>query len=101
IVGFSHLDYIGGDGHGSAAIFKLTSGGSAARSFGTAGHLEVAFPGGSAQQRFAQWFPCAMTIDGRGRATITGDGSNAKGDALLSIRVTAAGKLDAGFGSGG
>lgn len=37
---------------------------------------------------FAQWFPCAMTVDSRGRITVTGDGSTAAGAAILSARLS-------------
>ena len=68
-------------------------------SFGTRGHVEVAFtkPGGG----FHQWFPCALTVDGRGRITTTGDGSTNRGAGLLSARLTSGGRLDRTFGTGG
>ncbi len=63
LVAVGHLDYIGGDGHGSAGLFALTSAGQPQTGFGTAGHTEIAFPkqpGG-----FQQWFPCALLRDAR------------------------------------
>jgi uncharacterized delta-60 repeat protein len=97
VIGSGHLDYIGSDGHGSAGIFRLNPRGRPLKGFGQSGHLEVAFtrPGGA----FQQWFPCAMTVDGRGRITVTGDGSAGSGAALLTIRTSARGVLDRGFGS--
>jgi uncharacterized delta-60 repeat protein len=98
-VASSHLDYIGSDGHGSAGVFKLSSSGKLVPSFGTAGHVEIAFnkPNGA----FAQWFPCALTIDRRGRVSETGDGSTGNGAAILTTRLTPRGALDSTFGTGG
>ncbi len=98
VIGFGHVDYIGGDGHGSAGVFRLSANGRLVRGFGRAGHVEVAFPNGGGNRKFAQWFPCAMTVDSRARATITGDGSTAAGDALLSARLTPRGVLDRSYG---
>lgn len=99
VIGAGHLDYIGSDGHGSAGIFRLSATGQPVAGFGTAGHAEVAFtqPGGA----FAQWFPCAMGVDRRGRITVTGDGSVGAAPALLTTRLTAGGRLDSSFGTGG
>jgi uncharacterized delta-60 repeat protein len=99
IVGAGHIDYIGGDGHGSAGVFRLTAGGHLDPAFGTAGVTEVAFtnPNGS----FAQWFPCAMTLSPSGQATVTGDGSTAAGNAILTTRLTATGLPDPSFGVAG
>src|SRR3954447_15637844 len=99
IVGAGHIDYIGGDGHGSAGVFRLTAGGHLDPGYGTAGGAEVAFtnPDGS----FAQWFPCAMTLSPSGLATVTGDGSTAAGDAILTTRLTATGVPDPSFGTAG
>ena len=99
VIGAGHLDYIGSDGHGSAGIIRLSSRGTPVTGFGTRGHVEVAFTkqGGG----FAQWFPCGLTVDGRGRITTTGDGSTSRGAALLSARLTARGALDRTFGAGG
>lgn len=98
VIGFGHIDYIGGDGHGSAGVFRLSANGRLVRAFGKGGHVEVAFANGGGNRKFAQWFPCAMTVDSRGRATITGDGSTAAGDALLTIRLTPLGLLDRSYG---
>jgi uncharacterized delta-60 repeat protein len=99
IVGSGHIDYIGGDGHGSAGIFRLTSSGHLDPDYGAGGGVEVAFtnPDGS----FVSWFPCAMTLDADGRATVTGDGTPAAGNAVLTTRVTAAGIPDPSFGAAG
>ena len=99
IVGSGHIDYIGGDGHGSAGVFRLTSSGHLDPGYGTGGGAEVAFtnPDGS----FVSWFPCAMTLAANGRATVTGDGSPAAGNAILTIRLTAAGVPDPSFGTAG
>jgi uncharacterized delta-60 repeat protein len=99
VIGAGHLDYIGSDGHGSAGIIRLSSRGQPVTNFGTRGHVEVAFTkrGGG----FAQWFPCALTVDGRGWITTTGDGSTSRGAGLLTARLTARGTLDRAFGAGG
>lgn len=91
-----HLDYIGGDGHGSAGLVRLTSSGKVVRSFGTNGHKEVAFPIPGGGYQF--WFPCAMTTDAKGRATITGDGTSGTANAMLTARVTGNGKTDKSYG---
>jgi uncharacterized delta-60 repeat protein len=98
VIGFGHLDYIGSDGHGSAGIFRLSSEGRLAPGYGTGGHAEIAFtkPTGG----FAQWFPCAMTSS-RNAVTVTGDGSVDNSGSLLSVRLTARGRLDSAFGIGG
>jgi uncharacterized delta-60 repeat protein len=99
IVGSGHLDYIGSDGHGSAGVFRLDANGAPDPGFGSGGHVEVAFTesGGT----FAQWFPCAMTVDSLGRITVTGDGSLASTASLLTARVTSSGAMDTGFGGAG
>ena len=96
VVAFGHLDYIGGDGHGSAGVFELTSDGQPDAGFGTGGGVEVAFanPAGG----FAQWFPCGFGIDSQDRITITGDGSMGASDGILTTRVTAQGVPDPAFG---
>lgn len=101
IVAAGHLDYIGGDGHGSAGVFALTSAGRPQTGFATAGHAEIAFP--LVPTGFQQWFPCALLRDAQGRLTIPGNGNAADGvtGAVLSIRLTAAGALDPSFGTGG
>ena len=97
VIASGHLDYIGSDGHGSAGVFRLSSSGRPVRGFGSAGHTEVAFtrPAGG----FAQWFPCGMVVDSRGRITITGDGSAGSGAAILTARLTRKGALDRSFGT--
>ena len=99
IVGAGHLDYIGGDGHGSAGVFRLTSSGQLDPSYGTGGGVEVAFT--NSDGSFVSWFPCAMALDADGRATVTGDGSPAAGDAILTTRLTASGVPDPSFGAAG
>jgi len=98
VVAMGHLDYIGGDGHGSAGVFALSSAGRPQTGFGTAGHAEIAFPTATG---FQQWFPCALLRDAWGRITVPGNGSNGSAGAVLSIRLTAAGALDPSFGTGG
>jgi uncharacterized delta-60 repeat protein len=99
IVGAGHLDHIGLKGYGSAGVFQLASSGHVDPGYGTGGGVEVAFtnPDGS----FASWFPCAMTLSPSGGATVTGDGSTAAGDAILTARLTAAGAPDPSFGPAG
>ena len=99
VVGYSHLDYIGGDGHGSAGVFRMTSDGQLNSAFGTSGHTEVAF--GNSSGGFAQWFPCAFGADSQGRFTVTGDGSTGTGNQFLTTRLTAAGQPDPTFGTSG
>lgn len=99
VVAAGHLDYIGGDGHGSAGLFALTPGGQPQAGFGRGGHAEIAFP--KQPSGFQQWFPCALLRDPQGRLTVTGNGSNGSAGAVLSIRLTPAGALDPSFGSGG
>lgn len=99
VVAVGHLDYIGGDGHGSAGVFALTAAGQPQTAFATAGHTEIAFP--TQPSGFQQWFPCALLRDARGRLTVTGNGSDGTAGAVLSIRLTAAGALDPSFGTGG
>jgi uncharacterized delta-60 repeat protein len=99
IVAAGHLDYIGGDGHGSASVFALTSSGQPQIGFGTAGHTEIAFP--EEPSGFQQWFPCALLRDAQGRLIVSGNGSNGPAGAVLSIRLTSAGALDPSFGTGG
>ena len=101
IVASGHLDYIGGDGHGSAGVVRLTSIGQPDPGFGSGGHVEIAFTEPSGV--FAQWFPCAMAIDSLGRITVTGDGSTTQGasGALLTGRLTSSGAPDAAYGPAG
>ncbi len=100
VLGFGHLDYIGSDGHGSAGVFRLSSTGHLAPSFGTKGHVEVAFT--NTNGKFAQWFPCAIAAAPSGRITVTGDGSmTGQGGQLLSAALTAQGTPDSSFGTKG
>jgi uncharacterized delta-60 repeat protein len=97
VTGSGHIDYIGGDGHGSVGVFRLTSKGRLARGFGRGGHVEVAFR--NRNRSFAFWFPCAMGVDARGRVLATGDSVlNGRG-ALLTTRLTPRGALDRSYGA--
>jgi len=104
VIGGGHIDYIGGtapgqSGYGEAGVFRLTSNGRLAHRFGRGGHVMVGFrnPNGT----FGAWFPCAMTVAGTGRVTITGDGSLGSGNQILTARFTAGGRLDRTFGGRG
>jgi uncharacterized delta-60 repeat protein len=99
ILASGHLDYIGSDGHGSAGVFQLDPNGQPVQGFASGGHVEVAFTNPSGA--FAQWFPCAMTVDSLGRITVTGDGSTGSGGALLTARLTSSGALDPSYGETG
>ena len=102
IIGSSHLDYIGGDGHGSAGVFRLDSSGRPVESFGSGGHVELARA--DANGTFPFWWPAGMTIDSAGRITITGDGTgvaaSSKG-AVRAVRITGSGQIDTSFGPSG
>ncbi len=102
IIGSSHIDYIGGDGHGSASVFRLSKSGQPVRSFGTDGHVELAHK--DAGGTFPFWYPAGMTIGASGRITITGDGTGvgakSKG-AVRTVRITRSGKVDSSFGPAG
>ena len=102
IIGSSHLDYIGGDGHGSAGVFRLDSSGRLVESFGTNGHVELARA--YADGKLPSWFPEGMTIDSAERITITGSASgvasSSKG-AMLTVRITGSGQPDTSFGPSG
>ena len=100
ITASGHLDAIGGDGHGSAGVFRVDGSGRSVRSFGNGGHRVIAFR--STSGAFGQWFPCALVPAGGGRVIVTGSGAlpGAAGS-LLSARLTARGRLDVNFGSGG
>ena len=88
-----HLDAIGGDGHGSAGVFRVDDKGRAVRSFGTAGHRVVAFR--SAAGALTSWFPCALVPARDGRVIVTGSGSlSGSSGALLTARLTSRGRLD-------
>ena len=101
MVASGHIDYIGGTGpgsagYGAAGIFRLTKSGQPFRAFGTAGHTQVKFPGSAGVPQ--SWYPCAMTIDQRGRITVTGGGGT-RSSALLTARLTPRGVLDRSYGS--
>ena len=102
IIGSGHLDYIGGDGHGSAGVFRLDSSGRLVESFGTNGHVELARA--YADGKLPSWFPEGMTIDSAERITITGSASgvssSSKG-AMLTVRITGSGQPDTSFGPSG
>jgi uncharacterized delta-60 repeat protein len=99
VIGSGHIDYIGGTGrnsagHGSAGIFRLSRRGLPLRAFGTRGHVQVTFFNRTRVPR--SWFPCAMTVDGRGRITVTGGGGTLR-YALLTARLTQRGALDRAY----
>jgi len=101
IIASGHIDYIGGTGRGSAGygtagIFRLTKRGRPFRPFGAAGHTQVKFPGSGGVPE--SWYPCAMTVDQRGRITVTGGGGTHR-SALLTARLTPRGALDRSYGS--
>jgi uncharacterized delta-60 repeat protein len=103
VIASGHIDYIGGTGgasggHGSAGVFRLTPRGRPLRSFGTRGHVQITFFGRARAPE--SWYPCAMTVDGRGRITVTGGGGTHR-SALLTARLTPRGALDRTFGSSG
>jgi uncharacterized delta-60 repeat protein len=102
VIASGHIDYIGGTGrgragYGTAGIFRLTRRGIPFRGFGTRGHVQITF----FDRRVTQsWYPCAMTVDGRGRTTVTGGGGNHR-TALFTARLTRRGVLDRSYGSAG
>ena len=100
IIASGHIDYIGGTGrgkagYGTAGVFRLTNTGRPFRAFGTAGHTQVTFPGRAGVPQ--SWYPCAATVDQRGRITVTGGGGSGK-SALLTARLTPRGALDRSYG---
>jgi uncharacterized delta-60 repeat protein len=97
VTGAGHIDYIGGDGHGTVGIFRLNSKGQLARGFGRGGHVEVAFK--NRDGSFAFWFPCAMGVDVRGRILASGDSILNGRASLLTTRITARGALDRSYGA--
>ena len=103
VIASGHIDYIGGTGHrtgghGSAGVFRLTRRGLPFRAFGTRGHAQITFFN---RARVPQsWYPCAMTVDGRGRITVTGGGGTHR-NALFTARLTRRGALDRSYGSAG
>jgi uncharacterized delta-60 repeat protein len=103
VIAAAHIDYIGGTGHntgghGAAGVFRLTRRGLPIRAFGTRGHALITFFN---RARVPQsWYPCATTVDGRGRITVTGGGSS-NGNVLYTARLTASRILDRAYGSAG
>lgn len=98
LTGAGHIDYIGGDGHGSAGIFRLARLGQPIRTFGVQGHVEVAFQTGST---FASWFPCAMVVDSSGSTTVVGDGNVTPAGDIMAVRLKPTGRPNASFGNAG
>jgi uncharacterized delta-60 repeat protein len=103
VIASGHIDYIGGTGggsggHGSAGVFRLTRTGQPFRTFGTRGHAQITFF--SRAHVPESWYPCGMTVDGRGRITVTGGGGTHR-DALFTARLTRRGALDRSYGSAG
>jgi len=99
VTGSGHIDYIGNGGHGTAGVFQLSPRGELVPGFGSGGHTEVGFTKASGTP--AQWFPCAMTVDSRGRIVVSGDGEGDPGNALLNARLTPTGTLDTSYGTAG
>jgi uncharacterized delta-60 repeat protein len=97
VIGMGHLDYIGGDGHGSAGIFELDPSGDPVTAFGTGGHVEVDYPVAGSIPAF--WFPAGITVDRQGQITAAGASTN-YGGSLLAARLTPSGELDDSFGQG-
>jgi uncharacterized delta-60 repeat protein len=99
----AHIDYIGGSGHhtgghGAAGVFRMTRRGAPFRGFGSGGHTQITF---FTRTRVPQsWYPCAMTVDGRGRVAVTG-GGGPNGGMLFTARLTSRGVLDSSFGGTG
>lgn len=103
VIASGHIDYIGGTGggsggHGSAGVFRLTRRGLPARAFGTRGHAQITFFDRAGVPE--SWYPCAMTVDGRGQITVTGGGGTHR-NALFTARLTRRGALDRSYGSAG
>lgn len=101
VIASGHIDYIGGNGggsggHGSAGVFRLTRKGLPFRAFGTQGHMQVTFLNRARVPE--SWYPCGMTVDGRGRITVTGGGGT-HSNALFTARLTQRGALDRSYGS--
>lgn len=101
VIAGGHIDYIGGTGggsggHGAAGVFRLTRGGRPLQSFGTGGHALITIFSRSHVPE--SWYPCGMTVDGRGRITVTGGGGTHR-FALFTARLTGRGALDRSFGS--
>jgi uncharacterized delta-60 repeat protein len=98
VIAAGHIDYIGAHGaHGAAGVFRLTRKGQPFTGFGTRGHVLVTF---SNRARVLQpWYPCAMSVDGRSRITVTGGGGDPVRSSLLTARLTRRGALDRSYGS--
>ena len=100
VIASGHIDYIGGTGggsggHGAAGVFRLTRTGRPLESFGTSGHTQITFFDRTHVPQ--SWYPCAMTVDGSGRITVTGGGGTHR-SALLTARLTSRGALDRSYG---
>lgn len=99
VIASGHIDYIGGNGHGStpghgsAGVMRLDRRGHPVASFGVHGHVQVTFF--NRRHVALSWFPSGMGVDASGRITVTGDGGN---DALLTARLTPAGSRDRSYG---
>lgn len=100
VIGSGHIDYIGGTGggsggHGTAGVFRLTRTGQPFRKFGSGGHTQITFFSRRVPQ---SWYPCGMTVDARGRITVSGGGGTHR-FALFTARLTPRGGLDRSYGS--
>ena len=94
-----HLDAIGGDGHGSAGLFRTDGRGRPVRSFGADGHRVVAVPLGRRERPVVpvRAGPRRRWPGHRDRIrALPGEAGS-----LLSARLTARGRLDRAFGSAG
>jgi uncharacterized delta-60 repeat protein len=103
VIASGHIDYIGGTGggsggHGSAGVFRLTRRGLPSRAFGTRGHAQITFFDRAHVPE--SWYPCGMTVDGRGRITVTGGGGT-HSNALFTARLSRRGALDPSYGGAG
>ncbi len=100
VIASGHIDYTGGTGgpsggHGTAGVFRLTRTGRPLRAFGASGHVQISFFIGGVVQ---SWYPCGMSVDARGRITVTGGGGTHR-NALFTARLTQRGVLDRSYGS--
>lgn len=100
MTGLARLDYIGGDGHGAAFVFRLSPSGAFVAGFGTGGHTEVGFEPPESRDR-KSWLVSALTVDSKGRLVLTGAGDVGTGSSLLSARLTPNGVLDPSYGTSG
>jgi uncharacterized delta-60 repeat protein len=99
VIAAGHIDYIGGTGHhtgghGAAGVFRLTRRGSPFRAFGSRGHQQITFFDRARVP--LSWYPCAMSVDARGRITVAGGGLT---QSLLTARLTSRGTLDRTYGA--